>query len=92
MEAPSTYMHFKGATPFKVQVKFDIPLFEGQIDTKDLEKLLSMLEGNLFVQNFSNSEKITFTLLKSLPHVRYWWETYFEKHVRDSRTKLGGFF
>jgi hypothetical protein len=33
MEAPSTNSHFRGVTPFKVQVNFDIPLFEGQIDT-----------------------------------------------------------
>jgi hypothetical protein len=29
IEASSTRNHFKGATPFKVQVNFDIPLFEG---------------------------------------------------------------
>ena len=31
-DAPSTSSHFGGATPFKVQVNFDIPLFEGKID------------------------------------------------------------
>jgi hypothetical protein len=29
MEAPSTNSKFGGAMPFKVQVNFDIPLFEG---------------------------------------------------------------
>jgi hypothetical protein len=82
MEAPSTNSHFGGVTPFKVQVNFDIPLFEGQIDVDALEKWLSLLEGYFSVQNFSNSEKITFVLLKALPHVRYWWETYCEKHVK----------
>jgi hypothetical protein len=28
---------------------------------------------------FSNREKITFALLKALPHVKHWWETYWEK-------------
>jgi hemerythrin len=28
-EASSTNNHFEGVTPFKVQVNFDIPLFEG---------------------------------------------------------------
>jgi hypothetical protein len=28
-EAPSTKSHFGGTIPFKVQVNFDIPLFEG---------------------------------------------------------------
>jgi hypothetical protein len=54
-----------------------------------LEKWLSLLEGYFSVQNFSNSEKITFTLLKSLPHVRDWWETYCEKHVEDESAIFG---
>jgi hypothetical protein len=28
---------------------------------------------------FFDREKITFTLLKALPHVKHWWETYWEK-------------
>ena len=68
--------HLGGTTPFKVQVNFDIPLFEGQIDENALEKWLNLLEGYYFVQNFSDSEEITFMLLKSLPHVRDLWEGY----------------
>jgi hypothetical protein len=70
--------HFGGTSPFKVQVNFDIPIFEGQIDTNALEKWLNMLEGYFFVHNFSDKEKITFALLKALPHVKHWWETYWE--------------
>jgi hypothetical protein len=86
---PSTSSHFGDETPFKVQVKFDIPLFEGQIGVDALEKWLSLLEGYFFVQNFSNSEKITFVLLKPLPRVRYWWENYCEKHVKDESAIFG---
>jgi hypothetical protein len=75
-EAYSTSIHFIVATPFKVQVNFDIPLFEGQIDVDALDKWLNFLEGYYSVQNFPDSEKITFPLLKSLPHVRAWWEGY----------------
>jgi hypothetical protein len=39
--------------------------------------------GLFLCLKFSNSEKFTFALLKSLPHVRYLWETYCEKHVGD---------
>jgi hypothetical protein len=49
-EAPSTSNHFGGATPFKVQVNFDIPLFEGQIDAYALEKWLNLLEGYYSIQ------------------------------------------
>ena len=68
-----------GATPFKVQIKFDILIFEGQIDVHPVDKWLNLLEGYIFVHNFSNKEKITFALLKVIPHVKYWWETFCEK-------------
>jgi hypothetical protein len=71
--------HFGSTSPFKVQVNFDIPIFEGQIDADALEKWLNLLEGYFFVHNFSDREKITFALLKALPHVKHWWETYWEK-------------
>jgi hypothetical protein len=44
--------HFGGTTPFKVQVNFDIPIFEGQIDVDALEKWLNMLEGYFSIHNF----------------------------------------
>ena len=67
----STRNHFVSETPFKVQVNFDILLFEGQIDVYALEKWLNLLEGYYSVQKFSDSEKITFALLKGLPHVKH---------------------
>jgi hypothetical protein len=68
--------HFGGTSPFKVQVNFYIIVFEGQIDADTLEKWLNMLEGYFSFQNFSNRENITFALLKALPHVKHWLETY----------------
>jgi hypothetical protein len=41
-EASSSSGH---ATPFKVQVNFDIPLFEGLIYANDVDKWLNLLEG-----------------------------------------------
>ena len=60
--------HFGGTSPFKLHINFDIPIFEGQIDAEALEKWLTLLEGYFSVHNFFDKEKITFTLLKSLPH------------------------
>jgi hypothetical protein len=77
--ASSSSGHFGGTSPFKVQVNFDIPIFEGQIDADALEKWLNLLEGYFSVHNFSDREKITFALLKALPHVKHWWETYWEQ-------------
>jgi hypothetical protein len=78
-DVSSSRIHFGGTTPFKVQFNFYIPVFEGQIDVNSLEKWLNMLEGYFSMHNFSDREKITFTLLKALPHVKHWWETYCEK-------------
>jgi hypothetical protein len=67
------------ATPFKVQVNFYIPLFEGLIDAYVVDKWLNLLEGYFSIHNFSDRENITFSLLKVYPHVKEWWDTYFEK-------------
>jgi hypothetical protein len=75
--------HFGGTTPFKVQVNFDIPVFEGQIDVDALEKWLNLLEGYFLFHNFYNRENITFALLKVVPHVKNWWETYCEKNSTE---------
>jgi hypothetical protein len=65
----------RGIAPFKVQINFDIPIFEGHIDTNVVEKWLNLLEGYFSLHNFSNRVKITFALIKAVAHVIYWWET-----------------
>jgi hypothetical protein len=80
---------FGDATPFKVQVNFDIPIFEGQIDADALEKWLNLLEGYFFVHNFSEREKISRVLLKPLPCVKQWWETYWEKNSTEDSGIFG---
>jgi hypothetical protein len=74
--ASSSSGQFGGTSSFKVQVNFDILIFEGQIDVDALEKWLNLLEGYFFVHNFSDRVKITFRLLKNFPHIKHWWETY----------------
>jgi hypothetical protein len=77
-EASSSKNH---ATPFKVQVDFDIPLFEGLIDADVVDKWLNLLEGYFLFHNFFDRENITFALLKVVPHVKDWWNTYFEQRA-----------
>jgi hypothetical protein len=92
----SSSTHFGGTSPFKVDVNFDILIFEGQIDVDALDKWLNLLEGYFFVHHFSDREKITFALLKDLPHVNHWWETYWEKISTEESGYMGpsplGFF
>jgi hypothetical protein len=61
--------------------KFYIPLFEGLIDVNVVDKWLNLLEGYFSVHNFFDREKITFSLLKVVPHVKDWWDTYSEQRV-----------
>ena len=68
--ASSSSSHSGGATPFKVQVNFDIPIFEGQIDADAIDIWLNLLEWYFSVHDFSDREKIIFALLKAAPHVK----------------------
>jgi hypothetical protein len=83
--ASSSNNYFGSTSPFKVHVNFYIPVFEGQIDVDALYKWLNLLEGYFSVHHFFDRENITFTLLKSLPHVKHWWETCWEQiSIEDS--------
>jgi hypothetical protein len=42
-----------------------------------------MLERYFLFHNFSDRENITFSLLKVVPHVKDWWETYCEKRATE---------
>jgi hypothetical protein len=77
--ASASNNHSGGTTPFKVQVNFDIPIFDGQIYADVVDRWLNLLEGYFSVHDFFDREKIIFLLLKATPHVKDWWETYCEK-------------
>jgi hypothetical protein len=72
-EASSSSGH---ETPFKVHANFDISLFEELIDVNVVDKWLNLLKGYFSVHNFSDREKINFALLKVVPQVKHWWNTY----------------
>eukprot|EP00253_Pinus_taeda_P011020 PITA_11020 len=76
-DASASNSYSGNVTPFKVQVNFEIPIFEGQIDADAIDKWLNLLEGYFSVHEFSSREKIVFALLKATPHVKDWWETYY---------------
>lgn len=74
-DASSSKSHSWGTTPFKVQVNFNISIFEGQIDEDSIDGWLNLLEGYFSIHDFFNRENIIFSLLKVTPHVKDWWET-----------------
>ena len=56
--ASASSSHFGGATPFKVQVNFHIPIFEGQIDVDAIDRWLNLLEGYFLVHDFSTGRRL----------------------------------
>ena len=68
--ASTSNNHSGGTTPFKVQVNFDIPIFEGQIYADVIDRWLNLLEGYFSVHGFFDWEWIIFSLLKVAPHVK----------------------
>jgi hypothetical protein len=75
-----------GAAPFKVQINFDMTIFEGQIDADAVDTWLNLLEGYFSIHNFFDRENITFVLLKAVLHVKDWWETFCEKNEIERST------
>jgi hypothetical protein len=57
-------------TPFKVQVNFDIPLFEELIYVGVVDKWCNLIEGYFLVHNFFDSEILLFHSSKSCPMLR----------------------
>ena len=46
-----------------------------------VDKWLNLVEGYFSVHNFSNRENISFSLLKAIPHIKGWWDTYSEQRT-----------
>jgi hypothetical protein len=49
-----------GVTPYKVQINFNIPIFEGHIDVDVVEKWLNLLEGYFSVHNITHHSSSLF--------------------------------
>jgi hypothetical protein len=65
--ASTSRSHSGGATPFKVQVNFDIPIFDNQIDADVVDRWLNLLEGYFSVHDFFRSRKDYFRTPESRP-------------------------
>ena len=58
--------HSINVTPFKVQVNFEIPIFEGQIDTTTVDKWSNVLEGYFLFMIFLVRKRL-FSLFSKQP-------------------------
>ena len=46
--ASASSIHSRGANPFKVQVKFDIPIFYGRIDADTVDRWLNLFDHQIW--------------------------------------------
>ena len=81
--ASSFSSHFGVSTLFEVQFNFDIPIFEGKIDTDSLDRWLNLLEGYFLVHNFPDRENITLHSSKSPPMSRIGGKRTVRKRTRE---------
>ena len=65
--ASSMSIWFGDATPIKVQVNFDIPLFEGKIDADILYNWLNVLEGYSLSTTFLKGKRSPLRSLRQSP-------------------------
>ena len=63
--ASTSCTNSSGATPLEVHDKFDIPIFEGQINAYVIDIWLNFLEGYFLVHDFFDRKNIIFALLKA---------------------------
>eukprot|EP00253_Pinus_taeda_P019824 PITA_19824 len=87
-DASASSSSSRNATPFKVQVNLEIPIFKGQIDVDVIDKWLNLLEGYFSIHEFLSQEKIIFTLLEATPYVKDWWETYCKQNDESTGSLL----
>jgi len=83
IDASSSNSHIRSTVPFKVQVNFDITIYKFQINENFVDKWLNQLEGYFSIHSFFDRENITFSLLKVVPRVKEWWETFCEKMTEE---------
>jgi hypothetical protein len=81
--ASTSRIHSGGATPFKVQVNFDIPIFDVQIDVDVVDRWLNLLEGYFSVHDFSDRENIISHSSKLPPTSRTGGKPTWSKRVRE---------
>lgn len=55
--------------PFKVEVRIDIPTFNGTIDAEKLDSWVDQLETYFTLYGFSSGEKVAFAQLKLTSHI-----------------------
>jgi hypothetical protein len=68
--ASTSNNHYGGATPFNVQINFDIPIFEGQIDADVIDSWFNLLERYFSVHDFFDQKGLFLHSLKSPPMSR----------------------
>ena len=82
--ASASTSHSGGATPFKVQVNFDIPIFEGQIDADAIDRWLNLLEDISRFMTFPTGRRLFLHSSKLPPMSRTGGKPTMRKRMRQN--------
>jgi hypothetical protein len=78
----------RGVAPFKVQINFDIPIFEGRIDANVVNKWLNLLEGYFLSITFRIEKRLLLRSSKSFPMSKIGGRLYLRKRKQRNPNYL----
>ncbi|KAF6135279.1 hypothetical protein GIB67_021641, partial [Kingdonia uniflora] len=64
----------------RINLKIEIPVFDGSIDAEILDNWLDRLELYFSINEYSNAQQICFVTLKFASHTLTWWKSYQKCH------------
>ena len=72
---PNSPMHNKKASLIKLDVKFDFPIYDGEINAENLDNWIRQIDVYFIVQNIdSDKSKIQLEILRLGGTALVWWE------------------
>ncbi|OMO87157.1 hypothetical protein CCACVL1_09231, partial [Corchorus capsularis] len=62
--------------PFKMEVRIEIPIYDGELDPEKLNGWIKQLEVYFSTKSYTDQQKISFSRLRLGNHAVTWWESF----------------
>ncbi|OMO77559.1 hypothetical protein COLO4_25093 [Corchorus olitorius] len=62
--------------PFKMEVRIEIPIYDGELNPEKLNGWIKQLEVYFSTKPYTNQQRISFARLRLGNHAVTWWESY----------------
>ncbi|CAL2237497.1 unnamed protein product [Prunus armeniaca] len=70
----------------KIDVKIDIPAYDGEINAEKLDNWIDQLETYYTIYEYNNRQRINFAMLKLTNHALTWWKAYNKRYSITTMT------